>query len=197
MVVDCRTSVLKGRYYDSKDNNPAADRITNMNVARHLLHGLKLLFQDVPGFEEINYTIEEHTPLQGRGNKSGFLDGGSACGPFVFLIIKEIVQYIVECYEDGAPEAIGDLSLPEDFAARLQWDSMYTRQVIQGLIDRELHTRKWLNRTAAWFDLRPQPGNATGWQTWLRGRGMLDTGYVWDPRGQPVEFAPWFNDPTV
>jgi hypothetical protein len=131
MVVDCRTSVIKGRYYDSKDNNPAAGLKMNMKIARELLHGLKLLFQaHVPSFEEMEYNTEEHTPLQVRNNKSGSLDGGSACGPFVFLIIKEIMQYIVDCYENGKQEAIGGLSLLADFAARLQWDSMHTRQFI-------------------------------------------------------------------
>jgi hypothetical protein len=140
--------------------------------------------------------VNENTLLEGRDTRSGYLDGGSACGPFVFLITKGVVQYIVECYEDQKPEAICDLNLSSKFAGRLQWDSMHTRDVTKRLIGRELHTRQWLNRTAAWLDVRPQPGNPTGWQTWLNRRG-LGAGYVWNHMGQPVELAPWFNDPMM
>ncbi|KAG9190896.1 hypothetical protein G6011_08984 [Alternaria panax] len=172
MIVDCRTPETPALYLDSIHRNMNYGKSANMNVAEHILVGLRLLFQRERGNEckaqHVIFNVDTNAPSQRSENKSGGVEGGSACGPFVFLIVKELVQYIIECREEGKQVVIGDLTLPPGFAAKLEWDSKHTREVIRKMIDRERRTRDWLNMTSAWFDVLPQPGNFTGWQTWLR-----------------------------
>jgi hypothetical protein len=39
----------------------------------------------------------------------------SGCGPFVFVMIEEFTQYIVECQEDNIAVGIIDIVLPPTF----------------------------------------------------------------------------------
>jgi hypothetical protein len=198
MVVDCRGSTLSAVYLDSLRNNIRNGMSRNMQVARCLLLGLKLVEAKLSDTTTsidpatMTFTIDPNTPSQRHDNESGIEEHISACGPFVFLIVKEIVQFIVECHEERKKDSIGPLSLPRGYAARLKWDSKHTRQALRGLLDRERRTREWLNGTAAWLDVLPQPGNLTGWQTWLRNR-QLDPRYFWDPRLRPVELGSRFS----
>jgi hypothetical protein len=200
MIVDCRTPDMRALYFDSMHNNTNQGFSPNMEVSRHILVGLRLLcqtkFDNAGKPDDILFYIDPNTPLQRDDNKSGRIEGGSACGPFIFLIVKELVQYIIECHEEGKQDQIGNLALPPNFAVELDWDSRHTREVIRKMIDRERRTREWLNKTTEWLDTWPQPGNSTGWQTWLRSR-QLDLNYFWDPRLQSVELGPWFNDVAV
>lgn len=197
LLIDCRTRNMQAHSLDSLDNKPGMhreyfDTVTqrfrdmrsdNYKVAECITKGLEVLLNShIPGVcKKIDLTFDTCTPHQSHQNTSRHCNSGGACGPFVYLAVKEIVQYIVECYADNKSEAIGNLKLPANFAAELQWNSQYTRQSIRILVNRELRTREWLNNgMSKWLDERPQPGYPTGWQTWLRSKG-LPLSFFWDP----------------
>jgi hypothetical protein len=104
---------------------------------------------------------------------------------------KELTQFIVDCNEDGKPEAIGDLSLPQGFARRLRWDSRHTRMTIENLINREIRVRLWLGQRYWWFD-ENKGLDRPGWKTWLEEKG-LPMNYFWDPYGLPKDMGPSFR----
>jgi hypothetical protein len=202
MVVDCRATVVSARYLDSLHNNTANGMSRNMQVTECLLLGLQVLQAKYTSTAlsnsptRIPLYVDPNTPSQRYNNKSGHREGISACGPFIFLIVKEIVQYIVECHEEGKQDAIGDLSLLPDYVKKLDWDSKHTREVLRGMMDRERRTKEWLNGTSAWLDLLPQPGSLTGWQTWLKDRQLAQS-YFWDPMLRPAELGPRFQSAVV
>ncbi|KAF2029304.1 hypothetical protein EK21DRAFT_113035 [Setomelanomma holmii] len=102
MVVDCRDpKLLKGRYFDSLNRRPN-DKCINQVIARYNLQWLATLFNEQGiHYGDFSLRVDPHTPLQARDNYAGREEAGSACGPFVWLIAKEVAQYIVECNEDG------------------------------------------------------------------------------------------------
>ncbi|KAF2125838.1 hypothetical protein P153DRAFT_389291 [Dothidotthia symphoricarpi CBS 119687] len=165
MVVDVRGKTFKGRYFDSFCTEVTSH---NATAAYTVLKGLRALEAHVQpegqDGRDIELVVDKKTPHQGRDNVSGAADGGAACGPFVWAITKEILQFIVDCREDGA--VVTDIALPAGFGRRWAWDSRHTRMVIRNLIERERRVRVHLNkagRTYKWFD----DGGAPGWQTWL------------------------------
>jgi hypothetical protein len=118
LIVDCHTPHLQGHYFDSwKEQGYSA----NLPVVREVMMGLWRFFKyDRPGYyasQDTKLTIDANVPKQHLHNRrSG--EEGSACGPYVWALVKEVVQYIVECREDeertGLPVEI-ELALPEYF----------------------------------------------------------------------------------
>jgi hypothetical protein len=104
---------------------------------------------------------------------------------------KELTQFIVDCKEDGKPEAIGDLSLPQGFARRLRWDPRHTRRTVENLVNREICTRMWLGKRHSWFD-ENKGLRRPGWKAWIEEK-RLPLNYFRDPYGLPMEIGPWFG----
>ncbi|KAF2824756.1 hypothetical protein CC86DRAFT_468072 [Ophiobolus disseminans] len=176
IIVDCRSDVLTGHYLDSLHNTPNFNSLNHL-AAHYVLRGLQLLLNDSGHkYGKVDLKFERNAPLQGRHNANRGLDGGGACGPFVWLMAKEYSQYIVECrHEDNA--AI-NLDLPRGYAQRLQWDSARTRKTMQNLVNRELRTRLWLTNTTKWLD-EITDAKRPGFASWLKSRGYSE-GWFWD-----------------
>jgi hypothetical protein len=172
MLVDCRGPSLKGHYLDSLHNSANATSISQV-IGEMILQGLQILLNNESyRYSDVEFIVDPHAPSQSLHNQSRKTDGGSACGPFVYLMAKEICQFVVECGEEGR-EVPRDLSLPAGFAERLRWDSSLTRQSFGNLVDREVRERKRLNDLrVCWFD--------DGWKGWLEERGLPVT-WTWDP----------------
>jgi hypothetical protein len=99
IAVDCRGDVLQGYYFDFLSNTP--DRSENLCISKHLLMGVALLLNKDENKFNLSIAppmwIDGNAPSQSRrDNTYAFFDGGNACGPFVWLIAKELTQYIVE-----------------------------------------------------------------------------------------------------
>lgn len=214
LLVDCHSSIIKGRYFDSSYYESAGPlrhyAVEDSNICKAalmILLGVRMMINHVqPGrFDEAEFVfdIDTHCPNQGYENVSGKEDGMGACGPFVWEMSKEITQYIADCRED--PEFSDhdqiDPHLPDGYQSRRDWDSEKTRRAIWNLVLRELRTRKWLNRNSEWMDsvrgrdLTPGDGMA-GWDSWLRGKG-LDEMAFWDPWVLESELAPRLGRPVT
>jgi hypothetical protein len=88
MVVDCRLEKLDRYYYDSW--HPVFDEEEpNHVVAWNVLFGLQALLNASdasPGqYQGVEVLSGPNVPLQSRHNASAGPDGGSACGPFVWV----------------------------------------------------------------------------------------------------------------
>jgi hypothetical protein len=185
MIVDCRPagngqlSQLTGFYLDSLFNFEHS-KVLNQCVANYILTGVQMMFNNTTfTFAGTRLLVDRHTPSQVRHNHNQ-MDGGSACGPFVWLMAKEFIQYIVECHENNKPVAY-DLRLPADYAQRLDWNSAHTRKTIQSLIKREIRVRKHLNEAgrSEWFE-EPR-GAKNGWKDWLERNNLPQENWFWDP----------------
>ncbi|KAI4714719.1 hypothetical protein J4E89_000400 [Alternaria sp. Ai002NY15] len=214
LLVDCRSSTIKGRYFDSSYYESAgllhhyAMEDSNIcKAALMILTGVRTMLNHVqPGRfneEEFVFDIDTHCPNQGHENVSGEEDGLGACGPFVWEMSKEITQYIADCREDPNFPNVGqvDPCLPDCYQRRRNWDSAKTRRAIWNLALRELRTREWLNRTPEWMDSVGQristPGDGmAGWRSWLKGKGLNEMTF-WDPWGLKSELAPQFGRPVI
>jgi hypothetical protein len=97
-------------------------------------------------FSTSQFLVDANTPSQKFGNLSQEADGGSACGPFVWLMAEEFVQWAVEIWEDGK-DVPREVFLPMGFAEKLGWDSGRTRQSMQNLVNREIRVRNWLHES--------------------------------------------------
>jgi hypothetical protein len=172
MVVDCRGPLLKGYYLDSLHNEANANNM-NQFIALMILEGVQILLNNAQyTCSGVDLIVDPYAPSQSRHNRSKKTDGGSACGPFVYLMAKEFCQYVLECGEDGK-QVPRDLGLPRGFAERLDWDSTQTRRSFKNLVDEEMRERKLLNGGRVdWFD--------DGWKEWLEGKG-LPMSWAWDP----------------
>jgi hypothetical protein len=170
---------LKGRGYKP-----------NVAVARDAQRGLFKFFQyDQPGRyvmdkAECSSGVDMNIPKQHAHNKCSN-DGGSACGPYLWAMVKDWVQYAVECHEDEARTEVSvsiELALPEDYKVRCGWDSEKIRCDLRNLIDRERRVRTYLSEpfggTHAWFDDRAT--GKIGWKSMLARFGMPGT-WIWDP----------------
>jgi hypothetical protein len=146
------------------------------------------------------YEVEFNAPHQQESNRSGWLEHSSACGPFVWEMSREIVQYIVDIRGD-----IQDGTLPHDYAievfcrkefkAQKNWDPMQTRRTIRSLIVREPRTRAWLNGTTelregkrVWVNGSTEWLDPNGWQAWLVARNLPLT-WFYDPRALATELT--------
>jgi hypothetical protein len=161
LIVDCRGKGLRARYLDSwKDKGYEENREVAHEVAAALL---KFFEFDMPGRyaqSESKFPIDANMPKQHMHNLCEN-EEGSACGSFVWAIVKEYTQYIVECREDEertwVPVPI-ELKLPGDFNIVCGWDSGQSRRDVRNLINREGRVRMYLSEpfggTHLWFDDR-------------------------------------------
>jgi hypothetical protein len=125
---------------------------------------------------ESKFPIDANMPKQHMHNLCEN-EEGSACGPFVWAIVKEYAQYIVECREDeertGVPVPI-ELKLPEDFNIVCGWDSGQILRNVRNLINREGRVRMYLSEpfgwTHLWFDDRAT--GKIGWKNMLGRFGL-------------------------
>ncbi|KAI4688637.1 uncharacterized protein J4E84_004567 [Alternaria hordeiaustralica] len=214
LLVDCRSSTIKGRYFDSSYHESAGllhhYAIEDSNIykaALMTLTGVRTMLNHVrPGRfneEEFVFDIDTHCPNQGHENVSGEEDGLGACGPFVWEMSKEITQYIADCREDPKFRDVSqvDPCLPDGYQRRRNWDSAKSRRAIWNLVLRELRTREWLNRTSEWMDSMGKrnstPGDGmAGWRSWLKRKGLNEMTF-WDPWGLESELAPQFGRPVI
>jgi hypothetical protein len=199
LLVDCRTAEIKGRYYDSQiDGFERQDQLNQRKsyvAAWQVLKGVRTVLDTMrPNFyveiTDERYEVEFNAPEQEWNNRSGNVELASACGPFVWEMSREIVQYIIDIRED-----IQHGTLPHDYPIQIycstefndkkNWDSMQTRRTIRSLIVRELMTRAWLNKTTDWHD-------PNGWQAWLVARNLPMT-WFYNPRALATELNPQFG----
>ncbi|CAE7013355.1 hypothetical protein P3342_003764 [Pyrenophora teres f. teres] len=179
LAVDCRdTRNLTCHYFDSmKSNSP--EKSPNCKVAKSIVKALRAfgsLEKPSP------FHIVQNAPHQkGRENRSQVRDGVSACGPFIWDMSRQICQYLADCYEDNASEI--DISVPQGFCQRRQWDSMETRESIRRLIMHENRTRVRLNGRSQWMDDHVK--GLPGWNSWLMKEGKPPH-YLWDPMTSEV-----------
>jgi hypothetical protein len=172
LIIDCR-----GKGYGE-----------NREVAHELVCGLLKFFEfDMPGRypqNETKFFIDANIPKQHIHNNCQN-EEGSACGPFVWAMVKEYAQYIVECRDDeertGVPVPI-ELKLPEDFKFACEWDSGKIRRDVKNLINRERRVKMYLSEpfggTHTWIDDRAT--GKIGWKNIL-GRFGLPEDWFWDP----------------
>ncbi|KAI8936700.1 hypothetical protein NX059_007092 [Plenodomus lindquistii] len=193
LIFDCRGPNLVARYLDSMPP-PKGSSSDNMWAAQCIHEGMVLLQQhhDPARYAESSLEFMRNTPHQ-MSNNACVEDGAGACGPFLYLIAKDIVQYIVECKEDSVP--IDNLILPVGYAERMAWDSRHTRNVIRRLVNRELRTRKWLCGTSEWWDEKGK-GGKKGWQSWVEDMDMDASTWWWDPYEAPFSYEPQFKEPV-
>jgi len=175
LVVDCRRGdKLVCSYFDSL-NPKHVQQTNNFKVTKHVLLALKYVL-GMP--QRPSLTVAHEAPHQiSSQNLSHALDGGSACGPFIWEISRQICQHIADCMDDYTSDI--DVTLPSGFSDRRQWDSMETRTTIENLILRENRTRLWLIGRPHWIDDRKN--GLIGWNTWLKSNGKPPH-YFWDPR---------------
>ncbi|KAI4651882.1 hypothetical protein J4E93_002078 [Alternaria ventricosa] len=175
LLVDCRSSIIKGRYFDSSYYESAGlsrhygiEESNICKAAMMTLSGVRMMLNHVqPGRfdeDEFVFDIDTHCPNQAHENVSGNKDGNGACGPFVWEMSKEITQYIADCREDHDFPDDGQINpcLPGGYQGRRNWDSARTRKAIWNLVLRELRTRKWLNRTPEWMNSVGGRGSTPG-----------------------------------
>ena len=109
-------------------------------------------------------------PSQVRDNAAREVDGGSACGPMVWALAKELVQYILDCREDAVPvvEGFMDFRVREGSGSRgeedpglvfrrmwaKEYDGLKTRETVKKLVVRERRMRLVRWGTVDWFEVR-------------------------------------------
>jgi hypothetical protein len=126
---------------------------------------VKIFEYDLPShylLKDLKFVIDDNVPKQHLHNQ-GSGEEGSACGPFVWALVREILQYIVECREDEERTRVSipvELALPEDINLICGWDSGNMRKDLRDLIDRET--------------------GKIGWKSMLEQGGIRDD-WFWDP----------------
>jgi hypothetical protein len=145
LVVDCRGPVLSAMYYNSLDNFDMNDmEVLCYRGAYFLLRQTGLDIAQPPSDESQWYPqLAKNTPQQGYRKDNAVLDAG-ACGPFVWMMAKELIQYIIDWREEleRAGDEVRlpgtfDLDLPPDYAPEVGFNSKHTRHCIRALCARE------------------------------------------------------------
>jgi hypothetical protein len=85
------------------------------------------------------FSTDRFTPNQYGDNLCKF-EAGSACGPFTWAFIKELVLYIIESKEDGF--AVDNLEFTEDYIRECELDSQNVRRIVRLLVYMEKERQK-------------------------------------------------------
>ena len=175
LVIDCTQDVLVGHYFDSwRDGYGDCPEVGN-SILQGVGKVRSYFSSDDDASPDTMFLIAPNTPDQYHDNTCK-RDGLGACGPFVWAMAKEWIQYIIDCKTaPDSPSQPIDFTLPADFADHENWDSAVTRRTILGLIQREKRVRKLLNEgRTAWWD----EGGEMGWKNWIRELGVGEE-WVW------------------
>ncbi|KAF2845858.1 hypothetical protein T440DRAFT_511293 [Plenodomus tracheiphilus IPT5] len=86
LILDCRTTTIKARYLDSTSITTNALQTLRRGTSSHECG------------TEHTASDQEHNNMCARD------DGSGACGPFLYQMAKEFVQFTVECREDACQD---------------------------------------------------------------------------------------------